>query len=101
MTTVGSVADVPFADRLLAGHTPAGSMPFITIGIPHYKQRRHLEVVLASLFAQEYEAFEILVSDDCSPDDSKETLPPILAASGKAFRYYAQPKHPGYDGNVR
>jgi len=95
--------DYPFADRILASHAPPADAPapLITIGIPHYKQRRHLEVVLQSLFAQQFDAFEIVISDDCSPDDSNSTIPPLLAASGRAFRYYAQKKNLGYDGNVR
>jgi len=77
------------------------SGPFLTVAIPHYKHRRYLEIVLASLFAQTYQDFEILISDDCSPDDSNEFIPPLLIESGRAFRYYAQAANLGYDGNVR
>lgn len=75
--------------------------PFLTIGIPHYKHRRYLEVVLDSLFAQSYQDFEILISDDCSPDDSNAIIPALLEKSERQFRYYAQPANLGYDGNVR
>jgi hypothetical protein len=91
-----------FADRLLARADVAGAArPFITVAIPHYKHRRYLEAVLESLFAQAYEEFEIVVSDDRSPDDSNAVIPAVLAASGRSFRYYAQPENLGYDGNVR
>jgi hypothetical protein len=60
-----------------------------------------LEVVLESVFAQDTEGFEIVVSDDCSPDDSQQVLPELLQRSGRSFRYYAQPVNLGYDGNVR
>lgn len=75
--------------------------PFLTVAIPHYKYRHYLEVVLESLLAQTYRDFEILISDDCSPDDSNTVIPQLLSKANQAFRYYAQPTNLGYDGNVR
>lgn len=74
---------------------------FLTVAIPHYKHRRYLEIGLASLFEQTYKDFEILVSDDCSPDDSNVVIPQLLKESGRAFRYYSHASNLGYDGNVR
>ena len=51
--------------------------------------------------AQDSDDFEIVVSDDCSPDDSAEVMPAVLRRSGRPFRYYRQPTNLGYDGNVR
>ena len=82
---------VPFAERLVASSgIKTESSPFFTLAIPHYKHRRHLEIVLDSLFAQSYQDFEILISDDCSPDDSCAVIPSVLERSDRAFRYYAQ-----------
>ncbi|HSS19399.1 MAG TPA: glycosyltransferase family 2 protein [Pyrinomonadaceae bacterium] len=90
------------AELLIASSTSATqNRPFLTIGIPHYKHRRYLEIVLASLFAQSYKDFEIVVSDDCSPDDSNQVIPEILKQGDIPFRYYAQTANLGYDGNVR
>jgi glycosyltransferase involved in cell wall biosynthesis len=80
---------------------PGNSRPFITIAVPHYKHRRYLEVVLESIFAQDYDQLEIVVSNDHSPDDSDEVIPDVLRRSGRPFRYYSQPRNLGYDGNVR
>jgi glycosyltransferase involved in cell wall biosynthesis len=88
-------------DRLIASHEIPGLQPLLTIGIPHYKWRRHLEVVLASIVEQRFRDLEIVVSDDCSPDDSAEVIPGVLAAGGRQFRYYRQQSNLGYDGNVR
>ncbi|HEX2779734.1 MAG TPA: glycosyltransferase family 2 protein [Gemmatimonadaceae bacterium] len=88
-------------ESLRASHDVPGLEPLLTIGIPHYKWRRYLEVVLESIFAQDLAAFEIVVSDDSSPDDSAEVLPAVLRASGRQFRYYRQGTNLGYDGNVR
>jgi len=93
---------IPFADRLLARYDPPGGrIPFITVAIPHYKHRRYLEVVLDSIFEQSFPELEILVSDDCSPDDSNQIIPRRLQSAGRPFRYYAQSQNLGYDGNVR
>ena len=86
--------------RVIAA-APAPQPPLLTVAIPHYKQWRYLEVVLASLFTQHFDDFEIVVSDDASPDESLERLPAILQAGGRPFRYYRQPTNLGYDGNVR
>jgi len=80
---------------------PNGEQPFITVAIPHYKQRDYLKIVLQSVFTQAYDSFEILVSNDCSPDDSDTTIPKLLEASNCAYQYYSHPKNLGYDGNVR
>lgn len=89
-------------ERLLASQAiPNGRRPFLTVAIPHYQHPRYLEIVLDSVFAQDFADFELVVSDDNSPDNSNKSIPPILARSGCAHRYYAQPQNLGYDGNVR
>lgn len=94
--------DLSFLERLLASSgVLTGDTPFLTVAIPHYKHRRYLEVVLDSLFEQTYKDFEILISDDNSPDDSNTVIPSLLQRSNRAFRYYAQTINLGYDGNVR
>jgi glycosyltransferase involved in cell wall biosynthesis len=87
--------------ELLASHDVKGPRPFLTVAIPHYGRKRHLEIVLDSIFDQMFHDFEILISDDQSPDDSNVVIPPLLQRSGRAFRYYTQSSNLGYDGNVR
>jgi len=88
--------------RLIAyrGHQ-SDARPLLTIAIPHYKHRRYLEIVLNSIFAQDFNDFDILVSDDCSPDDSVSHIPELLQSSGRPYQYYLQARNLGYDGNVR
>jgi hypothetical protein len=91
-----------FSERLQASYDfPDSQLPFITIAIPHYKHRDYLKIVLASIFEQEYDQLEIVVSNDKSPDDSDIVIPELLHRSGRPFRYYSQPQNLGYDGNVR
>lgn len=100
--TEGAESAVPNAERLLASSgMDTKRNPFFTLAIPHYKHHRYLEVVLDSLFEQTYKGFEILISDDCSPDDSNAVIPSLLQKSDCAFRYYAQTVNLGYDRNVR
>ena len=90
----------PHDASLLASKPHSGELP-LTVAIPHYRHRRHLEVVIASLLEQNRDDFEILISDDASPDDSREVLPQMLSQSGRPFSYYLQHSNLGYDGNVR
>lgn len=91
-----------FSNRIIAQQFSArAKTPFLTLAIPHYKQSRYLEIVLHSIFAQTFSDFEIVVSDDCSPDDSRDVIPQQLQRSGRPFRYYLQESNLGYDGNVR
>jgi len=96
-----SADTLPASSRLLRSNVITGSSPFLTIAIPHYKHREYIEIVLQSIFNQKSNQFEILVSDDCSPDDSNEVIPALLEKSRRPYRYYAQEKNLGYDRNVR
>lgn len=95
-----STVDSTFNDSPLA-QREANQVPFLTIAIPQYNRRRYLEANLASIFAQTYKNFEIVVSDDGSTDDSNEVIPSLLGESGCVYRYYAQRMNLGYDRNVR
>ncbi len=97
-----AAVDRNFSDAyLLAERAGVEANPFLTIAIPQYNRRCYLEVNLASIFAQTYKNFEILVSDDASSDDSNEVIPALLDQSHRFYRYYAQPTNLGYDRNVR
>jgi hypothetical protein len=94
-------ADSSVKQLLVAHHAVSREAPFLTVAIPHYRHRHYLEAVLASIFAQDLDSFEIVVSDDCSPDDSQQVIPEILHRSGRPYRYYVQRANLGYDGNLR
>lgn len=49
-------------------------MPFFSIVIPTYNRSQLLEETLASVFAQEFTDYEVLVADDGSKDDTPEVL---------------------------
>jgi glycosyltransferase involved in cell wall biosynthesis len=75
--------------------------PALTIAIPHYRHRAHLEVVLASVMEQTADDIEVIVADDASGDDSADVIPALLRKGGRPFRYFLHPSNLGYDANVR
>lgn len=77
----------------------------ISVCIPHYNRSRYLLEVLESIRGQDYPHVEVIISDDCSSDDSLEAVPRYIAAiaglTNVQFNYIRQPKNLGYDGNLR
>jgi cellulose synthase/poly-beta-1,6-N-acetylglucosamine synthase-like glycosyltransferase len=61
-------------------------MPFFSIVIPTYNRSRLLAEALESVFAQEFTAFEVIVADDGSTDDTRE----MLARYGERVRVLRQ-----------
>jgi glycosyltransferase involved in cell wall biosynthesis len=77
----------------------------ISVCIPQYNRSRYLLAVLESIRVQDYPEVEVVISDDCSTDDSLEAIPKYIAAAKSTthvrFNYIRQPKNLGYDGNLR
>jgi len=77
----------------------------ISVCIPQYNRSKYLLAVLESIRIQDYAEVEVVVSDDCSTDESLEVIPQYIAAVENTttvhFNYIRQPKNLGYDGNLR
>jgi glycosyltransferase involved in cell wall biosynthesis len=73
----------------------------ISICIPQYNRCAHLIKALESIRLQRHPDVEVVVSDDCSTDDSREKIPAYLAQSGLQHRYIQQSANIGYDANLR
>ena len=52
--------------------------PLVSVIIPTYNAARHLPESIESIFRQNYPNLEIIVIDDGSTDDTKETITPYL-----------------------
>jgi len=52
----------------------AGNDPFVTIAIPTYNRASLVRECVRSALAQSYQAFEVLVSDNASTDETQEVL---------------------------
>lgn len=77
----------------------------ISICIPHYNRAEYLLVVLESIRAQRYRPMEVIISDDCSKDQSESLIQAYIARHetdpSLRFKYIRQPSNLGYDGNTR
>jgi len=65
----------------------AQSLPLVSIGLPVYNEEKHLREVLDSLLAQDYENFEIIISDNASTDGTGRICEEYLPKDER-IRYY-------------
>jgi len=61
--------------------------PLVSIGMPVYNGERYIRQALDSLLAQDYENFELVISDNASTDHSAEICQEYLAMD-RRIRYY-------------
>lgn len=71
----------------------------LTVAIPTFNGSRSLELSLRSALSQAGPGVEVLVSDNCSTDNTGE-LVRALQASFPALKYYRNETNLGYDRNV-
>jgi SAM-dependent methyltransferase len=55
----------------------------VSVLVPNYNHARYLPARMESIFAQHYPAYEVVVLDDASPDDSLEVLRGAAAEAGR------------------
>jgi glycosyltransferase involved in cell wall biosynthesis len=72
--------------------------PLVTIGMPAYNGGRYLAKALDSLLAQDYRSWELVISDDCSTDDT-EAVARAYASRDARIRYIRQPSNVGEMAN--
>lgn len=78
-----------------------GSGPAFSICIPQYGRTSFLLKAIASIEEQTFEALEICVSDDQSPDERAEEVIAALEHSGRDFCWRRQVRNRRYDRNLR
>lgn len=84
------------AAESLSMSTPA----LVSIGMPVYNGGRYLREALKALVAQDYPHFELIVSDNCSTDDT-ESICRDFAVSDPRIRYVRQPENRGSPWNFK
>ncbi len=72
--------------------------PFFSIVIPTYNRAKFLKAALAICLQQTYKNFEIIVSNNCSTDDTKEV---VQSFKDKRIKYYENKKNIGAEPNMR
>jgi glycosyltransferase involved in cell wall biosynthesis len=77
--------------------TSTGSTPLVSVVIPSYNQGMYLEKAVQSVLLQSFTDFELLISDDASPDNSWEI---IQRVNDPRLRIFQQEKNLGPVGNL-
>lgn len=73
-------------------------MPKISVLMPTFRYARYLPEAIESVLAQDYRDFEVIVSDDASPDESGEIIR-RYAAKDARIRAHVQPRNLGMVAN--
>lgn len=77
--------------------------PKFSVCIPAYKRARYLAPLLDSVYAQDYESFEIVICEDGSSerDAIRAIAEDYIQRYPGTLRYFENPENLGYDGNIR
>jgi abequosyltransferase len=75
--------------------------PLLTIAIPTYNRSKQLDLALSVLIPQaiRHPDVEILISDNCSPDDTSEVVNRYLGPANPNIRYQRHDHNIGPDAN--
>jgi glycosyltransferase involved in cell wall biosynthesis len=75
-------------------------MPLISIGMPVYNEARFIQQTLESILSQDYENFELIISDNASQDDTG-SICQYYATKDKRIRYFRNPTNIGAENGLR
>ena len=76
------------------------SLPLVSIGVPFFNSEKSIERLIESLLNQNFENIEIILSDNCSTDKSKEKINKYLI--NEKINYFRNDKNFGsiYNHNI-
>lgn len=77
-----------------------GVYPLVSVVIPTYDRRKELEITLNSLRAQTYPNYEVLVCDDCSPDNTFSFLQD-LEKEWPRLKVFRNEKNLNFNGTLK
>lgn len=72
--------------------------PFFSIVIPTYNRANFLKTTIAITLQQSFKDFEIIISNNCSTDNTSEV---VKAFKDKRIRYFENKKNIGADPNMK
>ena len=73
------------------GAEAQASGPLVSVGMPAYNRPEGLRRALNCVVSQTYRNLDIIVSDDCSPDDRVEAVAREFMRSDGRIRFFRQP----------
>ncbi len=73
----------------------------ISICIPQYNRVEYLIKNLDIIGKQNHQNFDVIISDDCSTDDTKVRISEYKSRSGLSINYFRFDQNQGYDRNLR
>lgn len=75
--------------------------PKVSVGLPTYNGGRKILKAITSVFNQEYDNLEIIISDNCSTDDTEEICKGLSQRHPESIKYYRQPVNRGVVANYQ
>lgn len=75
------------------------SLPKVSIGLPTYNGGRKILKALTSIFSQDYDNIEVIISDNCSTDDTEEICTGLAQRHPDVVKYFRQPVNRGVTAN--
>ncbi len=72
--------------------------PLISVGIPTYNGAKYLEEAVQSVLDQSYQNLEIIISDNCSTDDTTAIVATLKKKDAR-IKYFRQPSNIGFINN--
>lgn len=73
--------------------------PKVSIGLPTYNGGRKILKAVTSIFSQDFDNVEIIISDNCSTDDTEEICSGLAQRHPDIIKYYRQPVNRGVTAN--
>jgi glycosyltransferase involved in cell wall biosynthesis len=76
------------------------SKPLVSMGLPVYNGERYIRQAIDSLIAQDYENFELIISDNASTDSTKDICEEY-ARNDKRIKYSRNTANLGGSANAK
>jgi glycosyltransferase involved in cell wall biosynthesis len=80
--------------RLMYSNSGVETPPKVSIGLPVFNGEKTIGLALHSILSQDYQNFEVIISDNCSTDGT-EAIAQSYCKSDSRFRYYRQTENLG------
>lgn len=82
-----------------SGRAGDATAPKISIGLPTYNGGRKILKAITSVFNQDYDNLEIIISDNCSTDDTEDICTGLAQRHPEVVKYFRQPVNRGVTAN--